>query len=369
MEERKNSRRIVWLVIMTVIFSAAVLSAAVLYRQQTDAKIENGASLPDGIPKLDWDSSHDEESMLALESYFYELQPKVAIKNAPDFEWKDICPDHFWVKSFTVTSYKNTPYKVYGFTYIDGAKNNKKMAAAIDAEAQDIINTVRKERSGSTWDDIIGVHDELIRRIKFIKDDNDNGNTRNLYGALVEHRAVCQGYSYAFSYILKKMGYVSSEIYSREHMWNRIDSLESAENYIDVTWDDYDDSDRNGQPYIHHDFFCIAKEEMEQFDEHTPESADTNNRTAPKGDNYYTKKGYYIKSGDEMGFHACALEQFNSGKNLLEFRFEDPEDYLKADEQIMTILLSLGYSDKYYTFKKNELLTFSVGLYPPADAE
>ena len=70
-----------------------------------------------------------------------------------------------------------------------------------------------------------------------------------------------------------------------------------------------------------------------------------------------------------MSFNACALQQYQSGKNLLEFRFESPDDYKQAEEWIRSILPALGYSEKYYTCKKDELLTFSAGLYPPADAE
>lgn len=365
------SRKTLGLIIITLIFSAAVLSAAVMYRQQTESDVENGGSLPDGIPRLVWNSENYEESMTALESYFYELQPKVAIKNAPDFKWEDICPDHFWVKSFTVTSYSNTSYKVYNFSYINGAKNSKKMAAAIDKEAQEIIDTVRSASQVDKWKEVLGVHDELIKRTTFIRNDDNSGNTRNLYGALVEHKAVCQGYSYAFSYILKKMGFDSKEIFSEEHMWNRIDSLSSTERYIDVTWDDHDTVDSRGESYVHHDFFCLTKFEMEQFEEHTPEGnrSDPDLSDAQSGDNYYTHMGYYIKSGDEIGFHACALEQFRSGRNLLEFRFESIEDYLNAENQIKTVLPTLGYSDKYYTYKRDELMTFSVGLYPADEAQ
>ena len=370
MEKRSADRRTVWLILLTIIFSAAVLSGAVMYRQQLEADGAKETAIPDGIPKMSWDKTRSEESMLELEAYFYELQPKVAIKNSPDFEWKDICPDHFWVKEFTVTTYKNSPYKVYNFTYIDGAKDNKKMAAAIESEAQDIIN-IALAKDSDIWNRILTVHDELIRRIYFVSDDNGDGNTRNLYGALVEHRAVCQGYAYAFSYILKNMDIDVSEIYSDEHMWNRVGSLDSGERYIDVTWDDYNNQDSSGRPYIHHDFFCLSKAEMEHFGEHNPEKNIQPKESDPQsaGDNYYTKMGYYIKSGDQMSFNACALQQYQSGKNLLEFRFESPDDYKQAEEWIRSILPALGYSEKYYTYKKDELLTFSAGLYPPADAE
>ncbi len=364
-----SGRKNVLLMLIVLIISAAVVSGAVLWRQHSDDDKRRAAAIPQDIPYLIWDRQNEAYSMQMLEYYLSERTPQVAIRNNPEFEWRDLCAYHFWVRSFSVTTYENTNYKVYHFVYTNDAGNMESMTKELETEAEDIIRTVRSMQYGDPWDEMLAVHDELIRRTQFVRSDDGGEHIRDLYGALVEHKAVCQGYAYAFTYLLDKLGYHSSDIYSKEHLWNRADDLMGSERYIDVTWDDYNNADRNGVPYIHHDFFCITKEEMALFDDHTPESDAIEEDTGGAGDNYYRRKQYYISSGDTIAFRASALEQFHSGKNLLEFRFESKDDFDKAAEEIKVILATLGYKEKYYTYSKNELLTFSVGLYPPVDAE
>ena len=360
---------IVILLIAVFVIAAAVLPSALAHKYVEESAAPEEVSIPDGIPVVEWDEEDRDASMQRMEEYLITLEPEIAVENSPDFEWKDICPYHFWVKSFSVTTYEKASLKVYRFTYADDAENNRKMSADVDRQADKIIDVVKEKNCDDVWKIILTVHDELIRRTEFVGEDKTGAHIHDLYGALVEHKAVCQGYTYAFSYILDKLGIRSKDIYSEEHIWNKIEDLSGAERYIDVTWDDYNNADRFGVPYIHHDFFCITKKEMEQFDEHQPEDYSDTESNSETGDNYYRRMHYYIKSGDEIGFRACAMEQYESGKNLLEFRFESKEDFDKANDWMISILHELGYQGQYYIYSKKELLTFSAGLYVPDNAE
>lgn len=365
--ENSVSRRILILILIIAVITGIFIP--VIYHAVENSNAVKEISVPDGVPLIKWNNSNQNDSMKLLSDYLINLTPKVAIKNAPEFKWKDICPFHFWVKNFSVTTYENAEFKVFNFIYSSDAENNRQMASEIEKEAGDIIDTVRETSGTDKWENILSVHDELIRRTEFVSDDENTGHTHDLYGALAEHKAVCQGYTYAFNYILEKMGYQSTDIYSDEHIWSKVDTIDSSEKYIDVTWDDYNNADRFGNPYIHHDFFCITKREMELFDEHKPEDRSDKEPDTTDGDNYYKKRGYYISKGDLIGFQVCAMEQFKSGKNLLEFRFESLRDFNKANEWTKSILAELGYDEKYYIYSKSELLTFSAGLYVPEDSE
>ena len=98
-------------------------------------------------------------------------------------------------------------------------------------------------------------------------------HTHDLYGALVNHEAVCSGYSIAFHYLMDKAGIYNTTSYSDDHAWNNVNVL-SYDRYIDTTWDDPDINDRNGNPYVFYDHFFLKEEEVTAIDSHAIASGD-----------------------------------------------------------------------------------------------
>ena len=80
------------------------------------------------------------------------------------------------------------------------------------------------------------VHDWLVNNCTY---DLNAPNLRSAYGALVDNRAVCQGYSFAFMTAMNKLGipcvYVGQE--TANHGWNQVKLNEKWYN-VDVTMDD-----------------------------------------------------------------------------------------------------------------------------------
>jgi transglutaminase/protease-like cytokinesis protein 3 len=97
-------------------------------------------------------------------------------------------------------------------------------------------------------------HDYLIQNVKF--DYSMSENSFTAYGALVERKAVCQGYSFAYYEILIHLdipcniwiGTTSQGL----HAWNFI-KIDDRGYFVDVTWDDKD----NGRTY--YEYFMIAQ--------------------------------------------------------------------------------------------------------------
>ncbi len=324
---------------------------------------EDTSPIPDGVPVIEWNKDNPEKSFALLKSYLSDTEPNVAVKNGKNLSWEEICWDNFWVKSFKVTIPENSDYRIYRFYYLDDADDNEKMQSRVEKEADNILAAI-SDSAEDDWEKLLVIHDELVKRTEFVNDDEDI-HSHDIYGALVEHKAVCQGYTYAMTYIAAKAGIESTELYSKEHTWNKFPSLSSGEKYTDVTWDDLGKSDENGNPYILHDFFCITKSEMESLDEHKPEDTrDSNEKDTSSGDNYFKKMGYYIASGDKLGFKACVMEQFKSAKNVIEIRFESKDDYNNAQEWMTEALGELEYYNAYYILKRDELNIYSAGLYP-----
>ena len=331
--------------------------------QETTAEPE----YPPGVPVIRWDNSDPDKSFSQLSGYLSDLEEVVIITGSEDLQWQEICRDNFWVENFTVVSRDSVEYKEYKFKYRDDADKNKEMQKKINREADDIISLMDEKKS--SFDKYVVLHDELVRRITFDKD-GKAPHTHDIYGALVSHKAVCQGYTYAASYIAERAGLGCGEIYSDIHTWNKFNSLPSSEKYTDVTWDDKDICDRNGEPYITHQYFGLTKEEMEALDEHTPEdNSDKSGDNKDIGDNYYRRMGYYVSKGDNEAYRRIFKEQFSGGGNIIEIRFEDDSDLSLAKEQLPEIFSSLDYYDTYYIFGDKEAInTLVIGLYPEKEA-
>ena len=108
------------------------------------------------------------------------------------------------------------------------------------------------------WSDLqklLFLHDYIVTHVEY-----DNSLSRyNAYNALVEHSAVCQGYSLSFSYLGRQAGldirYVTSN--TIVHAWNAV-WLDGELFYIDCTWDDPSNGWYEG--YCTHDNFLRSRD-------------------------------------------------------------------------------------------------------------
>lgn len=133
-----------------------------------------------------------------------------------------------------------------------------RMQGEIDAVAQEIL-----EKCPGGWDyygSCRVIHDELIKRVTY---DHSLSlpHIYDIYGALVNGEAVCQGYAYAFSYLTSILGYDSVVVCSEDHAWNMMNSpIDCNDRFVDVTWDDKDYQDSHGNDYILYEYFGLSKE-------------------------------------------------------------------------------------------------------------
>ena len=166
------------------------------------------------------------------------------------------------------------------------------------------------------------------------------------YGALVNGRAVCEGYSRAMQLICQKIGIpcglITGFANGKGHMWNIINPGDGCY-YLDVTFDDTTiDLDSYGLTCIY-THFNITKLEMEAdhiFDDMYYEGAPTEyydetgmgpyiieyNFFDTHGDNtaleYYTATGAYIAGSDAESAANYAMDMYNKGYTYVALKFE-----------------------------------------------
>lgn len=152
-------------------------------------------------------------------------------------------PEYFWVtggwgagfeqKGSTITL---TMQPTYSFT--GSALTSAKSAynAKVDELSKGLSGKSDYEKSKI-------IHDRLIDTVTYVSTNND----QNAYGALVEGKAVCNGYARAYQHLMNKAGIPTwfvrgssinpSTGTSIGHAWNIV-KLDGKWYYTDVTWDD-----------------------------------------------------------------------------------------------------------------------------------
>ncbi len=111
---------------------------------------------------------------------------------------------------------------------------------------EDVKNNIIEKTTGKDQiEQIKIVHDYLVDTVEY--DLEAGSNIYNIYGTLIDKRAVCEGYARAFKYILDDLEIPTviacglaknSAGITETHAWNYV-QLEDGQWYaIDVTWDD-----------------------------------------------------------------------------------------------------------------------------------
>lgn len=145
-----------------------------------------------------------------------------------------------------------------------GKEDFRKLEMA-EKKADEIVRTLDLNGSGvSDLEKIKRIHDYLINNAQYAVN-STHPNVYTAYGALIEGKAVCAGYSKAFQQIAHKAGletvYVSGIADNgggyESHAWNKV-KLDGDWYNIDVTWDDPVSS----KPMLTYDYFLKADREL-----------------------------------------------------------------------------------------------------------
>ena len=166
-------------------------------------------------------------------------------------------PDLFYIdvsKMYLNMETRKKAFKTTYNVYIAPEEGKNYFSDGFTSEQQVIIakQKIEKERdyvktklTGNSYRDIKIIHDYLIDNIEYDEGYKSIGSY-SLYGALVEHRCVCEGYTRAFKYLADSAGLKSVIMQGRatntqgkteKHAWNAV-QLGGSWYLVDTTWDD-----------------------------------------------------------------------------------------------------------------------------------
>ena len=195
----------------------------------------------------------------------------------------------YWTSGSSITK--------IAFTYLTNAKEEQQ---ELDAALQEVKSKI--DTSGMSDEEIVlAYHEYLTSTVAYAYEDYFNGTIAanhgyDMYGALVKHSCVCQGYAETMFYLLREAG-LSCAIASSgniNHAWNIV-KIHGNWYHIDATWDD-PVWDMPGRSY--HDYFLVSFDTMNKntLINHTKDRTDMV-VSAQWGDTYTTAVDTTYESG------------------------------------------------------------------------
>ncbi len=181
--------------------------------------------------------------------------------------YKNDHPEVFWLTNKFSYLFENGGTTIYFFF-----NNNMSSVERVEAK-KEFNNTVDKivanaPKNAGDYEKELYINNYLIDNCTYDKkaaeSDEIENNENDAYGALIDKKAVCEGYARAFQLLCNRLGIDCVTVggtANENHAWNCVKI--SGEWYqIDPTWNDADN------PAARNDYFNLTDEQM--YDDHTP---------------------------------------------------------------------------------------------------
>ena len=232
-------------------------------------RIDLGNSFSDILNQINGSEMLGQYYQSAIEAYTYD-NPEIFY----------LSPNKMYLNIETTTFGNSVTYNVYinngneNNYFIDEFTSQAQVESAI-SQIEQVKNQIIQNRSGNAYDDIRMVHDYLVENIEY-DTSLSQSNIYNVYGALVNGRAVCEGYARSFKYLMDELGIpctlvigtgTNSQGQTENHAWNYV-QLNGTWYAIDCTWDDPVSSSGYVSQSSRYRYFLKGSNEFLQ--DHTP---------------------------------------------------------------------------------------------------
>lgn len=278
----------------------------------------------------------------------------------------------FWMpKSYILgTSERNGVNKIaIAFDYESSKKKN---SYTVNPEQRETMQKQLDEFCKKVTDKLSGMSSEYEKE-KYINDiicDTvtyvDEGDfAHTAYGALIEGKALCEGYSRAFKLLCNKADIecdlIVGEAEGVGHMWNRV-NIDKKLSFVDVTWNDRSD-------FRTYTYFNITEQQL--LSDHTiaPLFTKLNGKDmrsilfnftekncSYSGNTFYEKNNRVLWNDYNYSAARTIEDVYNKGERYAEFMFateniqsvfkENPEEFIvKIQKQLSNVFIN-GYSNE-----------------------
>lgn len=214
--------------------------------------------------------------------------------------------------------------------YVTDAATCRRQTDDLLEKAREIV--AQADSLPDAYDQELYFHDYICQNTTYLTQEDD-GYTA--YNALVEGRAVCEGYSRALQLLLDMVGvpnYLATGVGvddngSREgHMWNIV-TIGGSNYHVDATWDDLDAEDIH---HYAHTYFNVTDDYIGVNHE---EIAPAENNCNAVAANYYVQNGMCFSAYDDaclQDMADAAAQSIQDGTYTIEVWFTNEQAYLEA---------------------------------------
>ena len=202
-------------------------------------KVELGSSFSSLLKQNNGQELLGKYYQSAIEAYTYDN---------PDVFY--LSPNKMYLNIETTTRGSNTTYYVYinsgnESNYLIHEFSSKAQIDNAISQIEQVRNRILQNRKSNTFDNVKMVHDYLVENITY-DTTISKSNIYNIYGAMVNGEAVCEGYARSFKYIMDALDIpctlvigkgTNSEGKTENHAWNYV-QVGAYWYAVDSTWDD-----------------------------------------------------------------------------------------------------------------------------------
>lgn len=246
-------------------------------------------------------------------------------------------------------------HSYFNAVYIMSASEYSQKKQRLVDKAAKIIASFGKSGSDSKTE--LNIHNYIVNNCSY--ENSGEENESSAYGALIDKKASCEGYSKAAKVLLDLAGidcYVISGMsknYSGElesHMWDIV-NINSNFYHLDVTWDDPISLSKNKSNEPRYMYFNVTDKEISK----THSDFHSVNPCIATAENYYVKNGLYFTEYNEETRKQMAkalAAEVNAGGKKIEIKFSSSAVYNQAfkglfkKEQIYRILAVASLASK-----------------------
>lgn len=255
-------------------------------------------------------------------------------------------PEYFWLGQNYIYSLRTfgdySTFHVEPKVFSSDPKEIKQAQREFDKVLGNIVSAAKSQED--IFSQVRYVHDYIIDNtaydmatIELVDSGEEYDFLRAVtaYGCLVEHKAICSGYSAAFQLVMQRLnlecGRVNGTRVSEKgpHQWNYL-GIGGEYYYIDLTWDDPVRS--NGEETRTYEYFLISESDLAYThtlngDLPVPECTGTRF-------NYYRYCGLYFEEYDYRYIKAAA--DLLKDDRCVTLKYSTPEELQKAVDDLIT---------------------------------
>ena len=259
--------------------------------------------------------------------------------------YKNDHPETFWLKGSSLF----VPYGDTTSVKLDYTVQNDKLIAAKKKFNIAVASVLKNLPSGNDFEREEYINNYIIDNCKYddaaAENDDVQGNENDAYGALVDGKAVCEGYARAFQLLCNKANIdsvlLSGTADSDNHAWNGV-KIGGDWYQIDVTWDDVDDF-----IYDSHEYFNLTDSLM--YEDHT---------LSPKYSEIDAESFLNLESWCNFYVPKCTAEKYNYHNYCYNYKYPTVSNLDDSDNVSTAIAKAAKNGEEHFVVIVDENVNY-----------